>query len=62
MIEDEWTTLDEVMDTYMHLRRQARDVFEIRYRETINPDRNRWGLCSCVLARSDVVQKLSEAW
>lgn len=66
MIEDEWIetieALDEMIDTYMHLRRQARDVFEVRYQETINPDWNRWGLCSRVLARNDVVEKLSEAW
>ena len=65
-IEDEWIetieTLDEMMDTYMHLRRQARDVFEVRYQETIDPDKNRWELCSRVLARNDVVEKLSEAW
>ncbi|OGA48887.1 MAG: DEAD/DEAH box helicase [Betaproteobacteria bacterium RIFCSPLOWO2_12_FULL_62_58] len=65
-IEDEWIetieTLDDMMDTYMHLRRQARDVFEVRYQETIDPDRDRWELCSRVLARNDVVEKLSEAW
>jgi len=65
-IEDEWIetieTLDDMMDTYMHLRRQAHDVFEVRYQETIDPDRDRWELCSRVLARNDVVEKLSEAW
>jgi hypothetical protein len=33
-----------------------------RVTETINPDENRWELCSRVLSRKDVVEKLSEAW
>jgi hypothetical protein len=37
-------------------------VFELRYKETIDPDKNRWDLCSHVLARKDVVEKLSESW
>ena len=65
-IEDEWIDnvdrLEEMMDRYMHLRRQARDVFELRYRETIDPDRDRWELCSRVLARRDVVDRLSVPW
>ena len=54
--------LEEMMDQYIHLRQKARDVFEMRYQETINPDENRWELCSRVLARRDVEQRLSEPW
>jgi len=65
-IEDEWIEtverLEDMMDEYIHLRQKARDVFELRYKETIDPDKNRWELCSRVLARKDVVQKLSESW
>lgn len=65
-IEDEWIEsvekLDEMMDEYIHLRQQARDVFEMRYQETIDPDKDRWELCSRVLARKDIVEKLSESW
>jgi SNF2 family DNA or RNA helicase len=65
-IEDEWIQnveqLEEKMDEYIHLRQKARDVFELRYKETIDPDKNRWELCSRVLARKDVVEKLSESW
>ena len=65
-IEDEWieteVRLEEMMDVYIHLRQKARDVFELRYKETIDPDKNRWELCSRVLARKDVVEKLSESW
>ena len=65
-IEDEWIEtverLDEMMDEYIHLRKNARDVFEMRYQETIDPDRDRWELCSRVLARRDVVDRLSMPW
>ena len=66
IIEDEWIEsvekLEAMMDQYVHLRQQARDVFELRYKETIDPDENRWELCSRVLSRKDVIEKLSEAW
>ncbi|MBI2353461.1 MAG: DEAD/DEAH box helicase family protein [Deltaproteobacteria bacterium] len=65
-IEDAWITdiekLGEMMDRYMHLRREAINAFELRYQGSIDPDKNRWELCSKVLSRKDVVDKLSEAW
>jgi DNA-binding Lrp family transcriptional regulator len=65
-IEDDWIEsvgkLDQMMDEYIHLRKRARDVFEMRYQETIDPDKDRWELCSRVLARRDVVDKLSTPW
>jgi ERCC4-related helicase len=65
-IEDEWIEnvedLEAMMDEYIHLRQQARDVFEMRYQETIDPDKDRWELCSRVLARRDVVDRLSAPW
>jgi len=54
--------LEEIMDQFIPLRQKARDVFELRYKETINPDQNRWELCSRVLSRRDVEEKLSEPW
>ena len=65
-IEDEWIEnielLEDKMDQYMHLRQRTRDVFEIRYQETIDPDKDRWELCSRVFSRRDIVDKLSVAW
>ena len=65
-IEDDWIEsvekLEEMMDKYIHLRRQARDVFEMRYQTTIDPDVDRWELCSRVLARRDIVDRLSLPW
>ena len=66
VIEDEWIEdeekMDEMMDQYIHLRQEARDVFEVRYQETIDPDKDRWELCSRVLARRDVLERLSAPW
>jgi superfamily II DNA/RNA helicase len=65
-IDDDWIEseekLEKMMDEYIHLRKQAHDVFELRYQATIDPDRDRWELCSRVLARSDVVDRLSVPW
>ena len=65
-IDDEWIEnvdhLEEVMNQYMHLREQARDAFEIRYERQVDPDRDRWERCSRVLARRDVVERLSMPW
>lgn len=65
-IEDDWIEnaerLEAMMDEYIHLRQKARDVFELCYRETIDPDKDRWELCSRVLARKDLVERLSESW
>ncbi len=65
-IDDEWIEnvehLEEMMDEYMHLREHARDAFEIRYERQVDPDKDRWELCSRVLARRDILQKLSTPW
>ena len=55
-------TLEEMMDEYIHLRQKAHDVFELRYQESIDPDKDRWELCSKVLARRDVVDRFSAPW
>lgn len=65
-IEDEWIEsveeLEQRMDEYMHLRDQAQNAFELRYHETIDPDKDRWELCSRVLARRDIMDKRSVPW
>jgi superfamily II DNA/RNA helicase len=65
-IEDDWIEsvekLEEMMDEYIHLRKQARNVFQMRYQETIDPDKDRWELCSRVLGRRDVIDRLSQPW
>jgi superfamily II DNA or RNA helicase len=65
-IEDDWIEsveeLEERMDEYIHLRDQAHNAFEVRYHETIDPDKDRWELCSRVLSRRDIVDRLSAPW
>lgn len=66
VIEDEWIEdiekLDEMMDRYIHLRQKARDVFEMRYERKVDPDAERWELCSQVLSRRDIMERLSRQW
>ena len=44
-IEDNWIEnieqLEAQMDAYIHLRQKARDVFELRAKDTIDPKKNR---------------------
>ena len=65
-IDDDWIEsverLDEIMDQYMHLRQSAKDAFELRYERRIDPDEDRWELCSRVFARRHIVEKLSTPW
>ena len=65
-IDDEWIEdiekFEDKMDEYVHLRKKARDVFEMRYQETIDADANRWETCSRVLSRHDIVERLSKPW
>ena len=65
-IEDEWIEseqkLGDMMDQYIHLRDKARDVFQLKYDGTIDPDKNRWELCASVFSRRDILAKLAEPW
>jgi superfamily II DNA/RNA helicase len=65
-IDDDWIDSEEqlaaMMDRYIHLRQKARDAFELRYRETIDPEKNQWDRCAKVLSRRDVEDRLSEPW
>jgi hypothetical protein len=62
-VEDDWIEnverLEAMMDEFIRLRRQARDVFELRCQAAIDPYRDRWELCSRVLSRRDVLERLS---
>ena len=65
-IEDDWIQDEEEirrrMDSYMHERQNAQNAFSIRYQSAVNPDDNRWELCTKVLSRQDVATRLSEPW
>jgi hypothetical protein len=65
-IEDEWIEdaehLAQQVDRYIHLRDRARTAFELRYQAAVGGDVNRWELCSQVLARQDVVERMAQPW
>ncbi|MFZ1474726.1 MAG: DEAD/DEAH box helicase, partial [Anaerolineae bacterium] len=65
-IDDEWIEnveeLEVKMDQYIHLRQLAKNAFELRYESSVEPEANRWELCSRVLSRQDIIAKLSEPW
>lgn len=67
-IDDEWIDdvgeLGEEIDKYIEKRAAAKNVFEIRYQgdESIDPDKDRWELCERVLAKQELVERLSEGW
>lgn len=65
-IDDDWIgeqqMMEEKMNHYMHLREQAKNAFEIKAQSSIDPDQNRWELCSQVLSRKDIFEKLSKSW
>lgn len=66
VIEDEWIEevekLEEILDKYIHLRNQAKNAFELLYESTIDPDKDRWELCSKVLSRRDISEILLTGW
>jgi superfamily II DNA or RNA helicase len=67
-IDDEW--IDDVeelggeLDKYIEKRAAAKSAFEIRYQssESISPEKERWELCSRVLAKTELLERLSEGW
>lgn len=67
-LDDEWiddqAQMDEALDKYIERRQAAKNAFEIRYqtRESVNPRKDRWELCSKVLARTEMLERLNEGW
>lgn len=65
-IEDDWIgevqELEKKMDQYVHLRQQTKNSFELNAKSSLEPDQNRWELCSRVLSRKDIVEQLSKSW
>jgi superfamily II DNA or RNA helicase len=64
-IEDEWIQdiehLDEYLSQFTEKKAKA-NAFDLRYGSTVEPRGPGWELCERVLARRDVVKKLSEGW
>lgn len=65
VIEDEWIEDIEHLDEYLRQfteRKKRANAFDIRYGETVDPEGPGWELCEKVLARSDVIERLSRGW
>ena len=67
-LDDEWIEdqerMDEELDRYIERRHAAKNAFEIRYQtgENVDPSKDRWELCSKVLARAELLERLYESW
>jgi superfamily II DNA or RNA helicase len=67
-LDDEWIDDQERMgdelDKYIDRRQAAKNAFEIRYntRDSVDPGKERWELCSKVMARVELVERLSDGW
>jgi len=67
-IDDEWIDhieeLGEELDKYLEQRNAAKNAFEIRYqsKDSIDPSKERWELCTKVLAKTELLKKLNEGW
>lgn len=65
VIEDEWIddieSFEEKLDEYIEKKKKA-NAFDLRYSDTVDPKGEPWERCSEVLARRDVVEKMSRGW
>jgi superfamily II DNA or RNA helicase len=65
VINDEWITnienLDEKLKEFT-IRRARANAFDLRYAADVDASDERWELCERVLARADVVERLSRGW
>jgi ERCC4-related helicase len=65
VLDDEWIedieNWDRKMSEYIESRKHV-NAFELRYGSSIWPVGDRWEICSKVLARRDIIEKLSQPW
>jgi superfamily II DNA/RNA helicase len=64
-VEDEWIDDIENLQQYFSQftqKKQRANAFDLRYGKTVMPEGPGWELCEKVLARRDVVERLSVAW
>lgn len=64
-IEDDWIDDIEKLDERLRqftVQKKSANAFDFRYADTVQPEGPGWELCEKVLARRDVVDRLSEGW
>lgn len=65
VLSDRWIENIERLDEYISQfieRRKSANAFDVKYEGTIEPNENSWALCEKVLARSDVIERMSRGW
>ena len=65
VIEDDWIDDEERFEEKLKEftdRRTRANAFDLRYSADVDPKGARWELCERVLARHDVVERLSKPW
>ncbi len=64
-IEDDWIADIEHLDEHFSqftLKKRSANAFDLRYGKTVMPEGPGWEMCEKVLARRDVVERLSAGW
>lgn len=65
VLDDDWIedieNWDRKMSEYIEGRKRV-NAFELRYSSSIRPKGDKWETCSQVLARRDIIEKLSQPW
>lgn len=64
-IDDSWIDNIEALDEYLSQfteRKKQANAFDLRYGSTVQPEGAGWETCERVLARRDVIERLSEGW
>lgn len=66
VIDDDWIEdiekMEEHLSQYTKKREASRNAFDVRYGGQVMPEGPGWERCEKVLARRDVVERLSKAW
>jgi len=58
---EEIELLDAKLSEYID-RKEWANAFDLRYDSTIEPSDERWELCTRVLSRRDIMDRLSSSW
>jgi len=64
-IEDDWIADIEHLDEHFSqftIKKRSANAFDLRYGKTVIPEGPGWEMCEKVLARRDVVERLSAGW
>ncbi len=66
VIEDDWIEdierLEERLAEFIERKKAALNAFDVRYSDAVDPKGEPWGTCAEVLARRDVVERMSRGW